>query len=437
MTPSAPLADSRRGTSLRFGLNYVPSRLWYHCWNDWDAASIRSDMRAMAGLGIDHLRVQLIWPYFQPNPTYVSKAHLDRLSELMTLAADAGMDVLLTPLTGFLSGYFYLPAGITPQAVFRAPEAIAQERDLFSAVIDRVGRAPNLMGFDLGNEINCLDHMPADGLHDRWALELVAFIKKLLPETWVVNGVDHNPWLAGTTFSLDHLASAYDAVSLHCWPMFSGALRKGALDDPPSLELLGFMTQLARLYQGQAAVPGSSPASPASVSASGSGAFSAGLAANSPAAAAPVWIQEFGATDQWGTAAQKETFLRHGMRRACEEGASLFTWWCSHELDRSFRFDPLEYDLGLLTQGNEPKPLFGVFREVMEDLRRSMSQAASGASSRSPLQVPRGFRPGPLRPLPAEMHWLDKTLASSVWPLYETYLAEKAAGRDPVLVWGD
>jgi len=56
----------------RFGVNYTPSKNWWFCWNEWDADSIKRDLDGIASLGADHLRILLIWPYFQPNPRWVS-----------------------------------------------------------------------------------------------------------------------------------------------------------------------------------------------------------------------------------------------------------------------------------------------------------------------------------------------------------------------------
>ncbi|MEU5783376.1 hypothetical protein [Micromonospora lupini] len=44
----------RQAAGPRFGVNYVPSRNWWHCWLDWDPDSILADLRAVAGLGLDH-----------------------------------------------------------------------------------------------------------------------------------------------------------------------------------------------------------------------------------------------------------------------------------------------------------------------------------------------------------------------------------------------
>jgi len=95
------VAETRSVTSLdlqrhRFGVNYTPSRKWWFCWNDWDAGPIARDLDAIAALGADHLRILLVWPYFQPNPTYVSELHLSRLDQLLTLMGERRLDAVVT-----------------------------------------------------------------------------------------------------------------------------------------------------------------------------------------------------------------------------------------------------------------------------------------------------------------------------------------------------
>src|SRR5690242_11104142 len=107
MTPMDAPAD--RLLHHRFGVNYVPSRNWYYCWNDWDASAVAHDFDRIAEVGADHLRIMLVWPWFQPNPRVVSQGHLDRLEELLRLAAERKLDVLATLYTGWLSGYRFTP----------------------------------------------------------------------------------------------------------------------------------------------------------------------------------------------------------------------------------------------------------------------------------------------------------------------------------------
>ncbi len=93
----------------RFGVNYTPSKNWWFCWNNWDAEPIKRDLDAIAALGADHLRILLIWPYFQPNPKWVSPLHLERLDQLLTLMGERNLDAVVTAFTGQLSGWYFLP----------------------------------------------------------------------------------------------------------------------------------------------------------------------------------------------------------------------------------------------------------------------------------------------------------------------------------------
>src|SRR5487761_2302896 len=92
----------------RFGVNYTPSRNWWFCWNDWNADPIKRDLDAVAALGADHMRIMLIWPFFQPNATFVSPLHLERLDQLLTLMGERRLDALVTAFTGQLSGLYFM-----------------------------------------------------------------------------------------------------------------------------------------------------------------------------------------------------------------------------------------------------------------------------------------------------------------------------------------
>ena len=81
----------------RFGVNYTPSHNWWFCWNDWKIDPIKRDLDAIAALGADHLRIMLVWPDFQPNLTWVSNAHLERLGELLFAAQHVAAEIGVKP----------------------------------------------------------------------------------------------------------------------------------------------------------------------------------------------------------------------------------------------------------------------------------------------------------------------------------------------------
>jgi endo-1,4-beta-mannosidase len=380
--------------TYRFGLNYVPSKRWYYCWNDWNASEIAEDLDAIAALGVDHLRVMVIWPFFQPNPTYVSDAHLARLKELMELARERNLDVFLSPLTGWLSGFRLLPPNVEPEAIFRSETILEQEIRYFEALTKIAATHDNFLGFDLGNEINVLAQELPLSVGDAWGEKITKALRLQVPGKWIVNGVDHHPWFTGRTFSPQHLVTAYDAVSIHAWSKFTSCLERGGLADPPSLNLSAFLTHLCRHLMARAGV------------------------------SKPVWIQEFGCSDLWGDESSKAIYMRQSIVRAIQAGATWFTWWCSHDVERRYRFDPLEYDLGLFTTGNQAKPLAGVYRELIQEYASAPVITPLPSNEALP-EIEADFSPMTLKRLPPEEE-ANQPLETTTWRLFDNYLARMA-----------
>lgn len=320
----------------RFGVNYVPSREWYYCYNDWDASSIARDLDKISEIGADHLRVMVIWPWFQPNPTWVSSAHLDRLDELMRLAAHRELDVLPTIYTGWLSGYHFNPVFLEHEP-FYTSSGWAEAQGLYLAELSkRMQHHPNFMGYDLGNEINCnWQCSPADG--DAWMKRIFAQMRAQVPGRVFVNGVDHQPWFSENTFSAAALVAQQSIVALHAWPYWAGARKFGGPLDAPYTKLAAGMAVLARSLGGDAHKP--------------------------------IWIEEFGACSEEMLQADVPRWLEATVLAAIDEGVSWFTWWASHDVDRRFKFNPFEYKLGLMTVDNQVKEQGRAFSRLAKAYR--------------------------------------------------------------------
>ena len=168
----------------RFGVNYTPSQKWWFCWNDWNADPIRRDLDAITDLGADHLRILLIWPYFQPNPKWVSPLHLERLDQLLSLMAERHLDAVVTVFTGQLSGWYFLPPFNKAATAFYTDTMMWQAQELFIRELGRVLAAKNnVIGFDVGNEINtCWSTDPATG--DAWMAKLFALMEEVFPKAF-------------------------------------------------------------------------------------------------------------------------------------------------------------------------------------------------------------------------------------------------------------
>ena len=320
----------------RFGVNYTPSRNWWFCWNDWDAGSIARDLDAIARLGADHLRIMLVWPFFQPNPKWVSTAHLERMDQLLALMEQRKLDALVTVFTGQLSGWYFLPSFNRLSDGFYTEKLMWDAQELFVRELARVMKPhTNIIGFDFGNELNtCWKAPTAAG--DAWMEKMFAVMSEVLPGKVHVNGVDHHPWFEDDTFSPKALAAAKFPV-MHCYPWWTGALKYGGAMDPPSVKLLAAMAALIRSYAGTQQKP--------------------------------VWAGEFNTCIEALPEKGQAEWLEKAVTAAIEQGVSWFTYWDSHDVDRKFEFNPLEYTLGLMTNDGRVKEQGRVFKQLAEAYR--------------------------------------------------------------------
>lgn len=327
--------NSKKFDKIRFGVNYTPSRKWWYSWNDFEKDEIARDLEAISRMGADHIRIMMIWPAFHPNRRWVSPAHLDRLDLLMTLAKEQGIDVCITMLTGWLSGWSFRPVFDEPQAFYTSAKMHEPVELYFKTVAERANRHTNFLGFDLGNEMNCCWHTSNLQDGDLWNRHMLDLCNKISPQATHVNGVDHQPWFYPETFSPAELAQSQELVALHCWISFAGALERGKWNERACTHLAPAMAALARAY------------------------------AKSPTK--PVWLQEFGASTSWLEAETIPIFLEKAVHAAIAGGICWITWWSSHEIRREYEFDPLEYDLGLIDVDNHLKPSGRAFQKLAKE----------------------------------------------------------------------
>ena len=148
---------------MRFGMNYVPRKRWWYCWLDWDQQAVRDDLSGVAGLGADHIRVQCLWPLFQPGIGTVNRRALANLHSLLDAADGAGLDVVVTVLNGWMSGLQFMPAWVAPLAgfgkggnLFTDRKVVDAEKLLLRRIAETVGGHRRFLGFDIANEVDVL-----------------------------------------------------------------------------------------------------------------------------------------------------------------------------------------------------------------------------------------------------------------------------------------
>lgn len=347
-------SPSAGASKLRFGANYVPRKGWWYCWQDWAQEAIIDDLKGIRDLGLDHIRMQCLWPLFQPGINYVSDSTLEELHLLLDAADKADLDVVVTVLNGWMSGLQYMPAWVLPVKVgshdhpdkgnmFIDREVIEAEKLLVHKLAKVVGQHRRFLGFDIGNELGVLQAISnpvTTPQADAWGTEILAYCGDLAPGKFHVNGADDSHWFADFGFSRQNLANTGSATVVHCYVFFTGALDHYKYSDPGSLNLAAYMVDLAYAYQKDLN--------------------------------RRVWVEEVGTSAEWMPESYLPEFMEQTVRNIVNTGKSWgVTWWSSHDIDPAIKgFDSVEYTLGLLDLQNRPKATGRKFAALAEEYRR-------------------------------------------------------------------
>ena len=343
----APVSDRARSWRVRFGVNYVPSKNWWFSLADWDRRSVDADLRDIASLGMDHIRIMLLWSELQPNSTYVRGEQLDRLAELLDLADARDLDVEVTVLNGAVSGVLFVPPYLISNSngrirnVLTDPVAIDREQWVLSQVAARIGHHRRFLGFDLSNEIHWfaipLGMAATQAQGDAWHDAMFSTCEQVAPGKVHVSGIDHWPWQNDAYWTRQGLGTAGTMTANHTWAGWTGVIQQyGALSTPSThyseyfIEVIkAFHTDLQR----------------------------------------KVWIEETGMSTVWMDAADIPSWTEQSIRTmaSCDNLFGI-TWWDSHDLNPKLSgYVNLEYDLGLFTNDRKLKPIGATIKRLVAE----------------------------------------------------------------------
>ncbi|MGW4318675.1 glycoside hydrolase 5 family protein [Streptomyces sp. NPDC004684] len=331
--------------AVRFGVNYTPSQGWFHHWLDFDLDAVRADLDSIAALGLDHIRVFPLWPYFQPDRALIRPRAVEQLVRLVDAAGERGLDVNVDGLQGHLSSFDFLPAWTRTwhrRNLFTDPEVLdgqaAYLRTLAAALADR----PHFLGMTLGNEINQFSGAPhpdpdratAEQI-DAWLERMLTACEKGAPGKLHLHAEYDATWYRDDMPFTPVQAARHGALTaVHSW-VFNGTAQRHGRTSVPTEHHAAYLIELSKAW------------------------------ATDPHR--PVWLQEVGAPAPLIPAEHAAAFAEATVAAAldCPDLWGV-TWWCSHDVSRDLAdFPDLEYSLGLLTNDRRPK-----------DIARALARAA-------------------------------------------------------------
>lgn len=327
------------------GANYSPSTGWFQILDNWNAPAIAKDMDSLSSIGIDFIRFMPLWYLTQPEKNKFDLQKIDRLNELITIAGKKNILVQPGLITGWLDGGIFTPKWID-RNMFTDPAQIAATETMVKTISKSLSKNQYIHSYDFGNEINALkavgNYQATPEQTKSWMATMYKAFKEGDPNRLVTNGIGTG---YDEFFPMENIAAASDYMSAHSYSYFHGTI----LDDPWFGLRSTYSTNL--------------------------------MIAWAKMAGKPALMQETGISGDWVSQEQRAKYLELLYYSCWADGAAGFVWWCSHNIDTAFRvkpspdgrefvgngkFDPLEYQMGLLDVDNNKLPLAHTFKKCID-----------------------------------------------------------------------
>ncbi|HEX6300529.1 MAG TPA: glycoside hydrolase family 2 TIM barrel-domain containing protein [Acidimicrobiia bacterium] len=227
------------------GVNYWPRRKAMYWWSEFDGAEVADEFDIIASLGMDLVRIFLLWDDWQVTPDTVSSERLRDLAEVCDIASDRGLGLDVTFFTGHMSGPNWAPGWmLDPDAprhasphvrqvvsggrvvntpyrnMFHDPVALDAERLLVETVVGEFRDHEAIWMWNLGNEPDLFAYPDSAESGSAWVTEMTDQVRSLDPDHPVTTGLHTANLLSDNGFRVDQVFAASDVAVMHGYPMY-------------------------------------------------------------------------------------------------------------------------------------------------------------------------------------------------------------------------
>ena len=239
-------------TPFTLGVNYWPRRKAMYWWSDFDAGEVREEFGIIKEIGLQVVRLFLLWDDFQPEPDSVNKDALANLIKVADIAAENGLGLDVTFFTGHMSGPNWSPrwllgGDLPPQAhrhwlkdvvsagsitdkgyrnMFHDETALRASRLLLQTVVGALKDHPAIWMWNLGNEPDLFAWPNTSDEGATWVKEMTALIKSIDPKHPVTIGLHGDGLHRDNGLRIDKVYAHTDVAVMHSYPMYTKWARK-------------------------------------------------------------------------------------------------------------------------------------------------------------------------------------------------------------------
>lgn len=238
------------------GVNYWASHAATRMWSEWNEEVVRQDLAHLAGIGCALLRVFPLWPDFQPVMTLraggskggyprgyafpgerplpdteagragVDETMMTRFRALADIAASNGLKLIVPLITGQMTFRIYAPPAVDGLDHYRDPESLMWQGKFVRYFVRRMKDHPAILGWELGNEGNCLAAAESRAEAWSWTAFISGAIRSQDPVRPVYSGMDSltlhdSQWdLRKSCWTIPDQAELCDALTAHPYAMW-------------------------------------------------------------------------------------------------------------------------------------------------------------------------------------------------------------------------
>jgi endo-1,4-beta-mannosidase len=247
MNPNYELQGVYMYQPFTLGVNYWPRRKAMYWWNNFDAGEVREEFAVIKEIGMNVVRLFLLWDDFQPEPDLVNKDALANLIKVADIAADNGLGLDVTFFTGHMSGPNWSPrwllgGDLPPIAhrhwlkdvvsggkitdkgyrnMFHDETALNATRLLLTTVVSALNDHPAIWMWNLGNEPDLFAWPNSSDEGAAWVKEMVDLIKSIDPKHPVTIGLHGDGLHRDNGLRIDKVYQHTDVAVMHSYPMYT------------------------------------------------------------------------------------------------------------------------------------------------------------------------------------------------------------------------
>lgn len=341
------------------GCNYWGSKYGTEMWANWDGESVDKDLEKLSQYGVKYMRVFPIWRDFQPLHTLymfenekreyrlhgktlmtdefgLDEACMEHFAEFLGYVKKHGMKVIVSIVTGWMSGRMFVPRAIEGRNMINDPEALKLQVKFVRGFVRRFKNSDVIEYWDLGNECNCMSKAATEEEAYMWTATIANTIRSEDNTRKIQSGM-HSLYTNGV-WTIQDQAENTDVLTPHPYPSPTVNGDRDVMTGPRTSYIT---TQMVEYYSG---VGGK-----------------------------PALVQECGTfSDMVGNKEMAAKFMRMCLYSGWANGSLGYLWWCAHEQVLlpypPYSWSMMERELGLLYEDYSPKPVALQMKECQEVL---------------------------------------------------------------------